>query len=326
MSSIKKLNDSTEPEAIALIVPLIERAPHIAKIVAGKRPFSDVNELSSVIKIELQKLDQENLIQLFRAHPELAPDNPLSMTGESQQEQKRLNLTSAMLDNRTHFDLLNAQYREKFGFPFITALINHQNTESVLAEFKTRISGDIQSEIKNALNQISTVSSSRALEAFGEINQELQVDDDPRGDTNWVNSIGGGFLAVLSLFFILGGWDLGLGIPTRLGTGAFPFITGLIVFFLSVFICVLDKNNINSAETPDWVAFLTIIASIAIFALMAESFGLVPAIFLSVIVASLPDKNLSMANKALLGGIVALGCWILFIVILDLPFKAIVGV
>ena len=79
------------------------------------------------------------------------------------------------------------------------------------------------------------------------------------------------------------------------------------------------------AETPDWIALLAISTALAVFALSAERIGLVPAAFLSVVVASLPDRSLSLPGKAVLGCIVALACWGLFIELLNLPFKPFTG-
>ena len=50
-----------------------------------------------------------------------------------------------------------------------------------------------------------------------------------------------------------------------------------------------------------------------------------PGTFLAVVVASLPDRSLPMLGKAVLGCIVALGCWGLFIELLNLPFKPFIG-
>lgn len=167
MSNLTQLNNSDDAHAAALIAPLIERAPDVAQKVAKKRPFIDIAALSAAIQTELMRLDDKRRIELFRAHPELAPEKPFEMTHESQREQALLNLTSDTNRYRERLDNLNAQYRDKFGFPFITALARHQDIDSVLHEFETRMSGDIRSEIDNAINQVVTVCASRVQTMFG---------------------------------------------------------------------------------------------------------------------------------------------------------------
>ncbi len=167
MSRLKELNCADEEHAITLVAPLIERAPEIAKRVARRRPFHRPDDLLQVIRSELQGLGETERIDLFRAHPELAPENPLAMTSESQSEQGRLNLTSEESEYRTRLLDLNARYREKFGFPFITALVRHRNISSVLSEFEVRLANDRKSEIQQAIEQIALVSSSRVQASFG---------------------------------------------------------------------------------------------------------------------------------------------------------------
>jgi hypothetical protein len=141
----------------------------------------------------------------------------------------------------------------------------------------------------------------------------------------WGGEIGGILLLVLSAVFMIGGWQLGLGVPTRLGTGAFPFITGAILAVLSVAICIEERGGDGVADTPDWIAFLAICGALATFAVTADRVGLVPGVFLTVVVASLPDRSLPLMGKAILGCIVAVACWGLFIKVLNLPFKPFAG-
>ena len=150
-----------------------------------------------------------------------------------------------------------------------------------------------------------------------------QIDD--HRALGWGGEIGGAILLVLSIIFIVGGWQLGLGVPTRLGTGAFPFLTGAVLAVLAVVICIEERRGDGIAEMPDWFAFLAISAALAIFATTADRIGLVPGTFLTVIVASLPDRSLPLLGKAVLGGGVALACWLLFIEMLNLPFKPFIG-
>ena len=145
------------------------------------------------------------------------------------------------------------------------------------------------------------------------------------GALGWGGEIGGAILLVLSVIFVVGGWQLGLGVPTRLGTGAFPFITGLVLAILAIVICIEERRGDGIAERPDWIAFAAICASLAVFAVTADRIGLVPGTFLTVIIASLPDRSLSLVGKAVLGLIVALGCWALFIELLNLPFRPFAG-
>lgn len=145
------------------------------------------------------------------------------------------------------------------------------------------------------------------------------------GGLGWGGEIGGIILFVLSVVFMVGGWQLGLGVPTRLGTGAFPFVTGAVLSVLSVIICVAERKGDGLAEAPDWIGLVAIASALAVFAITVELIGLVPGVFATVIVGSLPDRSLSFIGKSLLGVVVALACWGIFIEVLNLPFKPFVG-
>ncbi|SFI28096.1 tripartite tricarboxylate transporter TctB family protein [Jannaschia pohangensis] len=159
---------------------------------------------------------------------------------------------------------------------------------------------------------------------------ETQSSVEPRGDEArsvpvLVAILGGVGLLALSLVFVIGGVELGVGTPRRLGTGAFPVLSGLTLAIICVGIILGDLRNGHLDEVPDWISFFAIGAALAIFAFVAERFGLVPAVFLATITASLPDRTLPWIGKAALGAGVSLASWGLFIGVLDLPFRAYMG-
>ncbi|WP_138469324.1 tripartite tricarboxylate transporter TctB family protein [Poseidonocella sp. HB161398] len=137
----------------------------------------------------------------------------------------------------------------------------------------------------------------------------------------WLGALGGLALLALSTVFVIGGLELGTGTPRRLGTGAFPVITGLALAILSLAVIAGDLRDSSEAERPDWISFAAIGAALAIFALSVGRIGLVPGVFLATVTASLPDPSLKFPGKAALGAVVALGCWGLFIGLIGLPFK-----
>jgi len=150
-------------------------------------------------------------------------------------------------------------------------------------------------------------------------------EDAARPPHAWLGALGGVALLALSIVFIVGGFELGFGSTRRLGTGAFPIITGFTLAVLSLAVIAADLNDSTDLERPDWISFAAIGGALVIFALTVGRIGLVPGVFLTTVTASLPDPSLKFKGKLVLGMIVALGCWGLFIGIIDLPFKAFVG-
>lgn len=150
-----------------MIEPLIERSPQIAMLVVAKRPFDDVAALAQAIESAVLGLDNSARLAFFQAHPELAPDHPLAMTTESQAEQGRLNLTSVHPSVAERLKKLNRSYRDKFGFPFITAVVRHDTIESMLNELEQRMTAEPNVEVETALGQIVIITRARVAKLFG---------------------------------------------------------------------------------------------------------------------------------------------------------------
>lgn len=152
-----------------------------------------------------------------------------------------------------------------------------------------------------------------------------QTEKETRPPHAYLGALGGVGLLILSIVFIVGGFELGVGSPRRLGTGAFPVITGFILVVLSLVVIATDLRDTSDAERPDWVSFASIGAALAVFALTVGRIGLVPGAFLTVITASLPDPSLPVLGKIALAVCVSLACWVLFIMLIGLPFAAFGG-
>lgn len=146
-----------------------------------------------------------------------------------------------------------------------------------------------------------------------------QKEDNTRPPHAYLGAIGGVGIFALSIVFIVGGYELGVGSPRRLGTGAFPVITGCILAVLSLVVIAMDVRDSSDAERPDWISFVAIGAALAVFALTVGRIGLVPGAFLTTITASLPDPTLPVVGKFVLGAVVSLACWALFIGLIGLP-------
>lgn len=152
------------------------------------------------------------------------------------------------------------------------------------------------------------------------------TEDAARPPHSWLGALGGAGLLILSIVFVVGGIDLGFGAPRRLGTGAFPILTGAVLAVLASAIILMDLRDTSDAEKPDWINFAAIGTALAVFAVVSERLGLMPAVFLAVVTASLPDPSLRFRGKLKLGAVISLGCWALFIGLLDLPFAAFRGI
>lgn len=100
----------------------------------------------------------EEQLALIRAHPELAGKAAIdkTLTEASAAEQ-----ASAGLDRLTEaefgqFHVLNAAYRERFGFPFIIC-VRLTDKAGILAAMEARLANDRDTEIATAIAQIGEI-------------------------------------------------------------------------------------------------------------------------------------------------------------------------
>lgn len=140
---------------------------------------------------------------------------------------------------------------------------------------------------------------------------------------NMRDIIGGGILLASGLIglFIASGYDLGT--PRRMGAGAYPLlVSGALAL---VGLVIVGPAVLRPAEGALSFAVrpaLAILGSLMAFAFAMPFLGLIPAVAISVVVASLGQRQGDPIHIALLALGVSLACWLVFIIGLNLPLAA----
>ena len=158
MLKVLELNSSEPREFTRLLAPVFEHAPWIAARTVEKRPFANAAHLYAALCETVTKASVEEKLSLIRAHPDLVARGVL--TPESQAEQAAAGLGEISADERERFREYNAQYREKFGFPFvICARLNKK--EAILDAFPIRLQNSRDQEMETALREIFKIAELR---------------------------------------------------------------------------------------------------------------------------------------------------------------------
>ena len=89
------------------------------------------------------------------------------MTASSVAEQASAGLNALSKQELDTLSRYNAEYKKKFGFPFMIAVRNHTK-EGIFAIFKQRLSNDTVTELGNALQQVYTITRLRLDKLLGE--------------------------------------------------------------------------------------------------------------------------------------------------------------
>lgn len=147
---------------------VIERCPLIAAAVWSQRPFSDLEDLEKHFFAFIDALPQSGQEGILRCHPDLAGREQQrgTLTAESQREQSGAGLTSLGAEERQRLEKLNAQYRARFGFPFVLAA-RLSDRAAVPRELERRLHCQPAQELRAALGEVKKIGHLRLVDLLG---------------------------------------------------------------------------------------------------------------------------------------------------------------
>ena len=150
-TDLATVNAAGHAEFVRGVGPVFEHSPWIAGAVADRRPFGSVVELWEAMCAAVRGASEEKQTALIRAHPDLV--GRAVLTAESQGEQAAAGLMELSPEEAALFARYNAQYRARFGFPFvICARLNKK--DAILTAFPVRLRNDAAQERETALGEI----------------------------------------------------------------------------------------------------------------------------------------------------------------------------
>ena len=102
--------------------------------------------------------DPAKQMAVLCAHPDLAGKLATAkrLTAESTSEQASAGLDALTDAERVQFTQWNTQYVEKYGFPFIIAVRDHDK-RSIIAAFKARLNSDADTEFATACYNVERI-------------------------------------------------------------------------------------------------------------------------------------------------------------------------
>ena len=142
----------------------------------------------------------------------------------------------------------------------------------------------------------------------------------------------GAALTAFGIFFaVYAATQLSLGSFSMMGSGMFPFLTGLVLSMIGLVLTVVTLAKARTSagtadddvEKPQWLSLAVVIAAIAAFALMIRPFGVAPAIFVLTLVASIASEKLAVPKGLVLAGVLSAVVWAVFVFALGLPLQII---
>ncbi|WP_235852143.1 2-oxo-4-hydroxy-4-carboxy-5-ureidoimidazoline decarboxylase [Niallia nealsonii] len=149
--SLAEVNKMEQLEFIEKIGWVFEDTPWVAEKAFSSKPFASLKNLYQTMVNKVEEADEKAQLALINAHPDLG--SRIKMTESSVKEQKGAGLDSLTEEEFASFSLLNKQYLEKFGFPFILAVKGHTK-ETIYQAMEQRVDHQKEQEFQTALLEI----------------------------------------------------------------------------------------------------------------------------------------------------------------------------
>ena len=144
----------------AVLGSVVEHSPWVAGEAWRRRPFGSPAALRLAFEAVLRLAPPDRQLALLNAHPELG-DRQLTDASAREQAQARLDRLPAA--DLALLRQLNAAYRERFGFPFISCVREH-SVASLLAWAQARLERDRDAEAETALTEVGKIVALRLRE------------------------------------------------------------------------------------------------------------------------------------------------------------------
>jgi 2-oxo-4-hydroxy-4-carboxy-5-ureidoimidazoline decarboxylase len=165
--SLERLNALDQSGFVAALGGIFEGPPWIVTEAWTARPFSSVDALYSALCRVMYAASIERKVALIQAHPDLV--GRAARTGTlgpaSTVEQAAAGLNELTADEIATFERLNAEYQQRFGFPFVICARENKK-ESILAGCAARMHNTRDREVATALDEIAKICRLRLLDTI----------------------------------------------------------------------------------------------------------------------------------------------------------------
>jgi N-carbamoyl-L-amino-acid hydrolase len=171
--TLDALNSASEAEALAMLDGVYEHSPWIAQESLKRRPFKTLAQLQVAMASVVRHAPRDRQLSLLRAHPELAGKAMVAntLTAESRNEQSTSGLTHCTRHEFERLQVLNEQYKRRFGWPFILAVRGPRGTgltrTQVISTFERRLENHPDLELAECLRQVHRIAQVRLDDKFG---------------------------------------------------------------------------------------------------------------------------------------------------------------
>lgn len=160
--TLADINALDREEFVRVVGPVFEHSPWIAERAWEARPFASRDALHEALVDVVRSASREEKVALIRAHPDLVgrAARAGTLTPESMREQVGAGLGDLSPEEVAQFERYNAEYRERFGFPFVICARENKK-DSILEAFPVRLENSRDLETATAIAEVEKIAELR---------------------------------------------------------------------------------------------------------------------------------------------------------------------
>jgi len=163
--TVAELNAYDRPAFVETLGWIFEDSPWVAERAWDRRPFESLDALHAAMTRVVREAEEAEQIALLRAHPDLGTHARIG--DASTGEQRGAGLDRLTPDEFARLQRLNADYRKRFGFPFLLA-VKGSTKHDVLTALDARVTRPRDEEFAEALQQVYKIARFRLQELTGD--------------------------------------------------------------------------------------------------------------------------------------------------------------
>lgn len=161
--TLHDVNGLNQAGFVAAVGWVFEHSPWVAERAWARRPFRTADDLHDTLVAAMRVASRDEQLALLRAHPDLG--SRLAMTPASTGEQAGAGFDRLPSEDLERLRRLNADYRDRFGFPFLFA-VKGASAPQILDALERRVGRDPGDEWNEALAQVALIARFR-LDGMG---------------------------------------------------------------------------------------------------------------------------------------------------------------
>jgi len=141
-----------------------------AHMLEEKRPFGSIGELYSSADDVWSRLDPNDWLEAFRAHPKIGAkkaESQVSATSQQWSGQEQSGINGAAQSTLERLADLNSQYEAKFGYIFIVCATG-KSPQEMLAILAARIDNEPSTELPIAAGEQAKITRLRIAKLLGQ--------------------------------------------------------------------------------------------------------------------------------------------------------------